>query len=91
MSQPRARAWAPIGESIIAPLAEFFQRRGALLVLLFVLLHKIGDTLANLTFRLLFEDLRYTNDEIAIYDVGFGFWAYLAESSSAACCTRVWG
>ena len=53
-------------------------RRGALLVLLFVLLHKIGDTLANLTFRLLFEDLRYTNDEIALYDVGFGFWAYLA-------------
>jgi len=60
------------------PLAEFFQRRGALLVLLFILLHKIGDTLANLTFRLLFDDLQFTNDEIAIYDVGFGFWAYLA-------------
>jgi MFS transporter, PAT family, beta-lactamase induction signal transducer AmpG len=67
-----------IADSILAPLAEFFRRRGALLVLLFVLLHKIGDTLANLTFRLLFEDLHYTNDEIAIYDVGFGFWAYLA-------------
>src|SRR6185436_11363514 len=59
------------------PLVEFFQRPGALLVLLFVLLHKIGDTLANLTFRLLFNDQHYTNDEIAIYDVGFGFWAYL--------------
>jgi MFS transporter, PAT family, beta-lactamase induction signal transducer AmpG len=64
--------------SIVAPLIEFFQRRGALLVLLFVLLHKIGDTLANLTFRLLFNDQHYTNDEIAFYDVGFGFWAYLA-------------
>ncbi len=63
--------------SIIGPLLEFFQRRGAGLVLLFVLLHKIGDTLANLTFRLLFDDLGYTNDEIAIYDIGFGFWAYL--------------
>lgn len=67
-----------LADSIVAPLAEFFRRTGALLVLLFVLLHKIGDTLANLTFRLLFEDLQYTNDEIAIYDVGFGFWAYLA-------------
>ena len=67
-----------VTHSIIAPLAEFFRRKGALLVLLFVLLHKIGDTLANLTFRLLFEDLQYTNDEIALYDVGFGFWAYLA-------------
>lgn len=64
-------------DSIVAPLTEFFRRKGALLVLLFVLLHKIGDTLANLTFRLLFEDLHYSNDEIAIYDVGFGFWAYL--------------
>jgi PAT family beta-lactamase induction signal transducer AmpG len=46
-------------------------------VLLFILLHKIGDTLANLTFRLLFNDLGFSNDEIAIYDVGMGFWAYL--------------
>ena len=63
--------------SIIGPFKEFFQRSGAFLVLLFILVHKIGDTLANLTFRLLFDDLGYTNDEIAIYDVGVGFWAYL--------------
>jgi PAT family beta-lactamase induction signal transducer AmpG len=69
---------AAVLDSIASPLVEFFQRRGALLVLLFVLLHKIGDTLANLTFRLLFNDQQYTNDEIAMYDVGFGFWAYLA-------------
>jgi PAT family beta-lactamase induction signal transducer AmpG len=59
------------------PFVEFFQRRGAFLVLLFILLHKIGDTLANLTFRLLFDDLHFSNDEIALYDVGVGFWAYL--------------
>lgn len=59
------------------PLVEFFARRGAMLVLLFILVHKIGDTLANLTFRLLFNDLGYSNDEIALYDVGMGFWAYL--------------
>src|SRR3546814_9612864 len=41
-------------------------------------MHKFGVTLANLTFRLLFEDLGYTNDEIAFYDVGLGFWALLA-------------
>lgn len=63
--------------SVIAPLAEFFRRRGAWLVLLFVLLHKIGDTLANLTVRLLLDDLRFNNNEIATYDVGFGFFAYL--------------
>jgi MFS transporter, PAT family, beta-lactamase induction signal transducer AmpG len=68
---------AEIWQSIAGPFAEFFQRSGALLVLIFILVHKIGDTLANLTFRLLFDDLKFTNDEIAIYDVGIGFWAYL--------------
>lgn len=69
---------AAVAQSVVGPLVEFFSRNGAWLVLAFVLLHKVGDTLANLTFRLLFDDLRYTNDEIAIYDVGFGFWGYLA-------------
>ncbi|MGB3721657.1 MAG: MFS transporter [Pacificimonas sp.] len=63
--------------SVIGPFMEFFKRNGALLVLLFILVHKIGDTLANLTFRLLFDDLGYTNDEIAFYDIGVGFWALL--------------
>ena len=63
--------------SIAGPFVEFFQRQGAFLVLLFILVHKIGDTLANLTFRLLFDDLKFSNDEIAAWDVGVGFWAYL--------------
>jgi MFS transporter, PAT family, beta-lactamase induction signal transducer AmpG len=61
-----------------SPLAEFLKREGALVVLIFVLIHKIGDTLANLTLRLLFQDLGFTNDEIAFYDVSLGFVAYLA-------------
>jgi MFS transporter, PAT family, beta-lactamase induction signal transducer AmpG len=73
----RRTGLAELWRSISEPLIEFFARRGAVLVLLFILLHKIGDTLANLTFRLLFNDLGYSNDEIAIYDVGLGFWAYL--------------
>ena len=60
-----------------SPLLEFLKREGALVVLLFVLIHKIGDTLANLTLRLLFKDLGFTNDEDAFYDVGVGFVALL--------------
>jgi PAT family beta-lactamase induction signal transducer AmpG len=74
---------APAGllEAVVAyfgPLVEFLRRRGAVVVLVFVLIHKIGDTLANLTLRLLFEDLGFTNDEVAFYDVAMGFVAYLA-------------
>jgi len=71
------RKAAEVVQAIVGPFTEFFRRTGALLVLLFIILHKIGDTLANLTFRLLFNDLGYSKDEIAIYDVGVGFWALL--------------
>jgi PAT family beta-lactamase induction signal transducer AmpG len=80
---PRRREPTPsrgVVQAVIAyfsPLAEFLKREGALIVLLFVLIHKIGDTLANLTLRLLFEDLGFSNDEVAFYDVGIGFAALL--------------
>lgn len=60
-----------------SPLVEFCKRQGALVVLLFVLVHKIGDTLANLTLRLLFQELGFSNDEVAFYDIGIGFVALL--------------
>jgi PAT family beta-lactamase induction signal transducer AmpG len=72
------RGFAQALDAVVGPLAEFLGRRGALLVLLFVLLHKIGDTLANLTLRLLLNDLGFSNEEIATWDVGLGFFAYLA-------------
>jgi MFS transporter, PAT family, beta-lactamase induction signal transducer AmpG len=69
-------AWQTL-VAYFSPLTEFIRRQGALVVLLFVLIHKIGDTLANLTLRLLFADLGFTNDEIAFYDIGVGFVALL--------------
>jgi PAT family beta-lactamase induction signal transducer AmpG len=75
-AQPRGIAEALA--AYFSPLVEFMQRQGAAVVLAFVLIHKIGDTLANLTLRLLFQDLGFTNDEVAFYDVGVGFVALLA-------------
>ena len=72
------RGLTTVWTSIVGPFTEFLRRYGAWIVLAFVLVHKIGDTLANLTIRLLLNDLGYTNDEIAAYDVVFGFWAFLA-------------
>lgn len=72
-----SRGIRQVVSAVVEPLTEFFRRRGAWLVLLFILLHKIGDTLANLTLRLLLDDLEFSNHEIATYDVGFGFIAFL--------------
>ena len=84
MGEPaRRRPPAPVPgvlQAVVAyfsPLTEFLKREGAVVVMLFVLIHKIGDTLANLTLRLLLTDLRFTNDEIAFYDVFVGFIAFL--------------
>ncbi|MGL4542273.1 MAG: MFS transporter, partial [Polymorphobacter sp.] len=37
----------------------------------------LGDTVANLSFRLLFNDLGFSKDEIAFYDVALGLVALL--------------
>lgn len=73
----RRRGVTEAVKAIYGPFLEFFMRQGAFLVLLFILLHKIGDTLGQLTLRLLLNDLGFTNDEIATFDIGVGFWAYL--------------
>ena len=73
----RRRGIAAVAYAVAEPLQEFFQRSGAILILLFVLVHKVGDTLANLTLRLLLNDLAFTNDEVALYDVTVGFAALL--------------
>jgi PAT family beta-lactamase induction signal transducer AmpG len=85
MGEPKRHREAPPPRGLLqavaayfSPLLEFLRREGALVVLLFVLIHKIGDTLANLSLRLLFQDLGFSNDEVAFYDVGVGFAALLA-------------
>jgi len=66
------KGWAAVRDAVFAPLADFLSRPGSALVLAFILVHKLGDTIANLSFRLLFNDLGFSKDEIAFYDVTLG-------------------
>lgn len=76
--EPQQRAGLSAAVAAIwRPFVQFFARPGAVIVLAFILIHKIGDTLGQLVLRLLLDDLKFSNDEIALYDVGVGFWAYL--------------
>ena len=61
--------------NIVGPMADFFRRSGAWLVFLFVLVHKIGDTMANLMIRDLLVTTGFTKDEILWGDVWVGFGA----------------
>ncbi len=77
MSSGRGLA-AAVRDNIIAPLADFLTRQGAWLVLAFVLVHKIGDTVCQLSVRLFYNDLGFTKEEVAYYDVTLGLVGYLA-------------
>jgi PAT family beta-lactamase induction signal transducer AmpG len=62
---------------VVGPMVEFFRRKGALLVFIFVLVHKIGDTMANLMVRDLFVTQGFSKEEILFADVWVGFVALL--------------
>ena len=72
-----APVFARVRSAFVDPLADFLRRPNAWLVLLFVVIHKLGDTLANLSLRLMLADLGFSKDAIAAYDVGFGLVATL--------------
>lgn len=72
------RGLAELIDAFVSPLVDFFKRQGAWLVLLFVLIHKIGDTMANLMIRDLLVESGFTKDEILFGDVWFGFLALMA-------------
>jgi MFS transporter, PAT family, beta-lactamase induction signal transducer AmpG len=60
-------------KDVVGPLVEFFRRKGAWLVFIFVLVHKIGDTMANLMVRDLFVTEGFSREEILFADVWVGF------------------
>jgi len=71
------RGLAAVRDAVIAPLVDFARRDGAAIVLAFIMIHKMGDTIAQLSFRVLFHHLGYTKAEIATYDIGIGLIGYL--------------
>ena len=78
--------WAPAGDAkitapksmrsaVIEPFFEYFSRSGALEVLVFILLYKVGDQMASDMFTPFYLDIGYSKTEIGLVSKGFGFWA----------------
>jgi MFS transporter, PAT family, beta-lactamase induction signal transducer AmpG len=70
MAAAAGESW--VKRTVIDPLSDFFNRPGAWIVLLFILFHKIGDTLGQLMVRNMLVDLDFTKAEIKWADVNFG-------------------
>lgn len=64
--------------AVIEPLVEYFQRPQALWILGFILLYKIGDTMALTMTTPFYLDLGFSKSEIGAVVKLFGFWATVA-------------
>jgi PAT family beta-lactamase induction signal transducer AmpG len=69
---------ASLREAVIDPFVEFLKRRQALWVLSFILLYKLGDTMASAMTAPLYLDLGFTKTEIGTIVKFFGIWATIA-------------
>ncbi len=79
-SQEPATQHAPpknMREAIIDPFKEFFSRRGAVWILVFILLYKLGDNMASAITTPFYIKSGYTNLQIGAVVKVFGIWAII--------------
>jgi PAT family beta-lactamase induction signal transducer AmpG len=68
---------ATLAQAVIDPLREYFSRKGALVMLLFIMFYKIGDTMASAMTTPFYLDVGFTMTEVGAVVKIFGFWATL--------------
>lgn len=69
---------ASMKAAVVEPLVEYFSRSGALWILAFILMYKIGDAMASAMTTPFYLDLGFSNTEIGAVVKIFGFWATIA-------------
>jgi MFS transporter, PAT family, beta-lactamase induction signal transducer AmpG len=65
-------------ETVVDPFVEYFKRRGALWMLGFILMYKLGDNMAAAILTPFYLDIGFTKTQIGAVVKLFGFWAVSA-------------
>jgi PAT family beta-lactamase induction signal transducer AmpG len=68
-------------EAVIDPLVDYFNRREAIWMLVFILMYKIGDIMASNITIPFYMDLGFSLTEIGAITKLLGFWAIIAGAS----------
>ncbi len=78
--EPESPVGAPksLQDAVIEPFFDYFRRQDAVLILLFILLYKIGDTMASHMSTPFYLDIGFSKSEIGAVVKLFGFWATIA-------------
>jgi PAT family beta-lactamase induction signal transducer AmpG len=80
IKEPLLKVMPPktIKEAVIEPFMEFINRKGikeAILILLFIFLYKVGDSMATALATPFYMDLGFSMTEIGVIAKTVGFWA----------------
>ena len=67
-------------EAVVDPFVEYLKRKDALWMLVFILLYKVGDSMAGAITTPFYLDIGFTKTQIGAVVKLFGFWATLAGS-----------
>ncbi len=75
--EPRVAEGTPqsLRDAVVKPFADYFSRPDALLILLFILLYKVGDTMAAAMTTPFYLEMGFSTSEIGAVVKLFGFWA----------------
>lgn len=65
-------------EAVMSPFLQFFSRKGAWVILLFILLYKVGDQMASEILNPFYLELGFTKAEIGLIAKSFGLGAMIA-------------
>ncbi len=64
-------------EAVVEPLADYFRREHAISILAFILLYKIGDTMASAMTMPFYLEIGFTKTEVGAVVKVFGTWAVI--------------
>ena len=78
--EPEVTAGTPVTlrAAVVEPFVEYFKRDGAILMLAFILLYKVGDMMASAITTPFYLDIGFTKTEIGAVVKIFGIWAIIA-------------
>lgn len=71
-------------ETVVNPFKEFLSRRGAVLILLFVLIYKVGDAMGQVMLGPMIDELGFSDTDYIAANKLVGFWALIAGSAVSA-------
>jgi MFS transporter, PAT family, beta-lactamase induction signal transducer AmpG len=80
--EPTAAEGTPrtLYQAVVDPFKDYFKRQDALRILLFILLYKIGDSMASHMTTPFYLDIGFSKTEIGAVVKLFGFWATVSGS-----------